>query len=67
MVAPVGGGWRVEQVHGAVVPSTCSGPQLLARIVSGPFNPGSITYTVPPSAAFVPAGLVPISHSPGAP
>ena len=38
-------------------------PQLPARSVSGPFNPGSIACTLPPSAAFVPAGLVPISHS----
>lgn len=67
MVALVGGAGRVEQVHRASVPSTCSGLQLLAHSVSGPFNPGSITCTVSPLAAFVPAGLVLISHSPGAP
>ena len=63
MVRPGGGGWGLEQVRGAAVPSTCSGPQLPACSVSGPFNPGSIACTLPPSAAFVPAGLVPISHS----
>lgn len=63
MVRLGGGGWGLEQVPGAAVPSTCSGPQLPARSVSGPFNPGSIACTLPPSAAFVPAGLVPISHA----
>lgn len=39
--------------------------QLLAHCMAGPFNPGGIACTVPPSVAFVPAGLVPISHLPG--
>lgn len=49
-------------MHRAAVPSTCSGPQLLAHGVAGLFNPGGITCTVPPSAAFVPTSLVLISH-----
>ena len=66
MVRPGGGGWGLEQVCGAVVPSTCSGRSCRPAACQAPLIQGVSHVHCPPRRPLSPPAWCPF-HTPGAP